>query len=99
MNVYVTAATVAEKWRMSGALLGMYCGPDARGPDDLAVPSDHQILFDREMLEASLLDAGFADPVDLTQATMDRHNADWRHVLDRYSLVVEARKPANVAAP
>jgi predicted SAM-dependent methyltransferase len=99
MNVYVTATTVAEKWRMSGALLGMYCGPDARGPDDLAVPSDHQILFDREMLEASLLDAGFADPVDLTQATMDRHNVDWRHVLDRYSLVLEARKPANVPAP
>ena len=99
MNVYVTASTVAEKWRMSGALLGMYCGPDARGPDDLTVPSDHQILFDREMLEASLLGAGFAAPLDLTQATMDRHNADWRHVLDRYSLVVEARKPGNVAAP
>jgi hypothetical protein len=78
---------------LSGALLGMYCGPDVRGPEDLAASSDHQILFDRPLLLAALEEAGFGGLVDLTEAVSDRHTDAWNQVVERYSIVVQGRKP------
>jgi SAM-dependent methyltransferase len=93
MAAYLAAQTPSRKWMLSGALLGMYCGPEVRGPDDLAVPSDHQILFDAPLLLASLEEVGFVELADLTQEVTDRHTEPWREVVDRYSIVVEGRKP------
>lgn len=94
MEAYLGADGQAEKWMLSGALLGMYCGPEVRGPQDLHVPSDHQALYDPELLMGALADAGFADLVDLTEQVTDRHTEPWRGVVDRYSIVVEGRRPA-----
>jgi SAM-dependent methyltransferase len=94
MEAYLTAETASEKWMLSGALLGMYCGPEVRGPEDLSVPSDHQILFDRSLLLGSLEEAGFAHVADLTEQVTDRHTAPWRDAVDRYSIVAQGRRPA-----
>jgi hypothetical protein len=72
----------------------MYCGPEVRGPENLCVPADHQILFDSSLLLASLEEAGFGHLADVTDQVTDRHTAPWREVVERYSIVVQGRKPA-----
>jgi SAM-dependent methyltransferase len=94
MEAYLAAGSAREKWMLSGALLGMYCGPEVQGPEDLSVPSDHQIFFDRSLLLGSLEQAGFTDLADLTEQVTDRHTASWREVVDRDSIVVQGRRPA-----
>jgi predicted SAM-dependent methyltransferase len=93
MQAYLAADTAREKWLLSGALLGQYCGPDTSGPADIQVPSDHQILFDRELLLGLLAEAGFVDLVDRTEQVIDRHTEAWRPIVDDYSIVLEARNP------
>lgn len=83
---------VEEKWRTMGALLGMYCHPGVRSPEELEVAADHQILFDQELLFWALHSAGFEDVQDLTEQVEDRHIESWREVVDRFSLIFEARK-------
>ena len=73
-------STIAEKWALSGALLGMYCNADTSRPEEIAWPADHQILFDAELLRWSLQNAGFADPVDRTADVIDYHTEDWKHL-------------------
>jgi hypothetical protein len=90
---------VAEKWPIMGSLLGMYCGPEVRDPRGLSVRSDHQLIFDPEMLEWALGAAGFTDIRDLTGEVEDRHSAPWRELVADYSLIAEAKKPAAVDAP
>jgi predicted SAM-dependent methyltransferase len=92
MKAYLAAEDDARRWMMSGALLGMYCGPDLRGPEDLPTESDHQILFDRALLHTALEDAGFVALTDLTETVTDRHTEAWSEVVSRYSLVAEGRK-------
>jgi SAM-dependent methyltransferase len=99
MEAYLAAETRREKWMLSGALLGMYCGPDVQGPDDLSVRSDHQILFDRSLLLGELNGAGFVELVDLTDQVTDRHTSPWKDVVDRYSIIVEGKKPVSGVAP
>ncbi|MDQ6749548.1 MAG: methyltransferase domain-containing protein [Actinomycetota bacterium] len=84
---------VDEKWRTMGALLGMYCHPGVRSPDELEVPSDHQLMFDWEMLSWVLTTAGFSSVVDLTERTSDSHTEAWRGVVPHFSLVAEAVRP------
>jgi SAM-dependent methyltransferase len=85
---------VDDKWRTMGAMLGMYCDPTVRAPDDLAVPSDHQLMFDWDMLVWALEQAGFAEISNLTNELVDRHTHEWRAVVPHFSLVAEAVKPA-----
>jgi SAM-dependent methyltransferase len=84
---------VDEKWRTMGALLGMYCHPGVRSPDQLEVPSDHQLMFDWEMLSWALTTAGFSHVTNLTGKTTDTHTEAWREVVPHFSLVAEAVRP------
>jgi hypothetical protein len=77
----------------------MYCGPDLEGPEGVKVPSDHQILFDPPLLMGALEHAGFIDVVDLTERITDRHTDPWKGIVDRYSIIVEGRKPPSNAGP
>ena len=88
------ASPVPEKWRTMGALLGMYCHPGVRSPEELEVPSDHQLVFDWDMLAWALTDAGFAAVSDLTGQVDDSHTEAWREVVPHFSLVVQAIRPA-----
>jgi len=97
MAAYLNAQRPADKWMVSGALLGMYCGPEVQGPADIPAAADHQILFDMELLLAVLGEAGFVDLRDLTSQVVDRHTEPWQHVVDRCSLVIEGRKPGREA--
>ena len=81
-----------EKWPLMGSVLGMYCGPDARDPRRLEHRSDHQIIFDSEILRWALDEAGFTDIEDLTGVATDRHVLGWRELVDDYSLIASARK-------
>jgi hypothetical protein len=99
MQAYLAAQDDQTRWMLSGALLGMYCGPDLHGPEDLPTDSDHQILFDAPLLLASLGSAGFVDLVDLTDIVSDRHTEGWTEVVARYSLVVQGQKAAERPAP
>ena len=92
MHTYLDA-TNDEKWRVIGALLGMYANADVRGPTELEHSGDHQILFDRELLEGELRLAGFVSIADRTDDVLDAHSTGWRDVIPRISLVFEARKP------
>jgi SAM-dependent methyltransferase len=93
MRAYLATDEQSTKWMLSGALLGMYTGTGVRGPDDLIYPADHQVLFDATLLTDALARSGFTDVADLTDAVDDRHTIGWSAIVDRYSLVVEARKP------
>jgi SAM-dependent methyltransferase len=99
MQAYLAAQDNRTRWMLSGALLGMYCGPDISGPEDLPTSSDHQILFDAPLLLGSLGHAGFVDLVDLTDTVNDRHTEGWSEVVARYSIVVQGRKAAEPLAP
>jgi predicted SAM-dependent methyltransferase len=92
MEAFV-ARPVPEKWPIMGSLLGMYCSPDARAPEQLKQRSDHQLIFDVPLLRWALESAGFTSVRDLTRETEDRHTAPWRVLVDDYSLIAEARKP------
>jgi SAM-dependent methyltransferase len=83
---------VEHKWRIMGALLGMYCGPQVSRPEDLEATSDHQLLLDAEVLAWAFERAGFEDVVDLTETVTDRHTESWRDVVPHFSLVVGAVK-------
>lgn len=83
-----------DKWRVMGAALGMFCGPTVSAPDELRVRSDHQLLFDRDLLHGVLTDAGFVEIRDRTEEISDRHTEAWKSVVPHFSLVFEAVKPA-----
>jgi SAM-dependent methyltransferase len=85
-----TASDVEAKWGLMGSLLGMYCGPETHGPEDLTVRSDHQLILDFDLLRWAFSEAGFADVRDVTQSTTDRHIEAWHEVVPHYSLVVVA---------
>jgi SAM-dependent methyltransferase len=84
---------VENKWRVTGALLGMYCAPEVARPEDLEVPADHQLLLDREVLEWAFKTAGFEGFADLTSEVTDRHTDSWKEVVPHFSLVAQAVKP------
>lgn len=83
---------VAGKWRTMGAVLGMYCHPGVSAPEDLEVPSDHQMMFDWELISWSLASTGFHDIVNLTTEVRDKHTEDWCEVVPHFSLIAEAVK-------
>jgi SAM-dependent methyltransferase len=80
------------KWALMGALLGMYCAPDTAMPSQLAWPSDHQILFDGDLLRWAVETAGYCDAVDLTAELADVHSEAWKDLVSDFSLIFEARK-------
>jgi predicted SAM-dependent methyltransferase len=92
MRSYLSAEG-GEKWPLMGSLLGMYCNPAVREPTELTRRSDHQIVFDAQLLHAALEQAGFVDIVDRTTESDDRHSVGWRPMVDYYSLIMEARRP------
>jgi SAM-dependent methyltransferase len=83
---------VEGKWRVMGALLGMYCHPGVRSAEDLEVRSDHQLMFDWELLAWALRSAGFREVADLTGEASDRHIVAWREVVPHFSLVAQGIK-------
>jgi predicted SAM-dependent methyltransferase len=80
------------KWALMGAILGMYCSPDTTTPAHLAWPSDHQILFDTELLRWAMETAGYSDAVDVTSKLADIHTEAWKDLVSDFSLIFEARK-------
>jgi SAM-dependent methyltransferase len=80
------------KWALMGALLGMYCSPDTTTPAHLVWQSDHQILFDSELLRWAVETAGYTDAVDVTSEFADIHTEAWRDLVSDFSLIFEARK-------
>lgn len=93
MQAWLDAA-VDDKWKLMGALLGMYPNPGTRGPAQLVMPADHQVLFDFDLLSWALTEAGFSQVSDLTTEVVDRHTEAWRGIVPHCSLVAEAVKPA-----
>jgi hypothetical protein len=83
-------ASVPDKWPLIGSLLGMYCNPQSRAPEDLVARSDHQIVFDPELLTWALSEAGFGEIVNRTDEEDDRHSVAWRGLVERYSLIMRA---------
>ncbi len=47
-------------------------------------------MFDRELLRWALSEAGFSEIVDRTDEDDDRHSVAWRHMVERYSLIMRA---------
>ncbi len=88
------ARPVREKWPLMGSILGMYCSPDVRDPRGLGIRADHQLIFDLPLLRWALESAGFEGVRDLTGKLEDRHSVPWRGLVPDYSLIAEARKPA-----
>jgi len=93
MQALLTCA-LPEKWPLMGSLLGMYCGPEDRDPRALDHRSDHQVIFDPEVLKWALDSAGFTDIQDLTGSVSDRHVLGWRDLVEDYSLIASARRPS-----
>lgn len=87
------ASPVEEKWRTMGAMLGMYCHPGVLTPEGLEVPSDHQLMFDWDMLRWALAEGGFEQISDLTGQVSDGHTDGWREVVPHFSIIAEATKP------
>jgi hypothetical protein len=86
-------ADIEGKWRVMGALLGMYCSPTVSDPRELTRPADHQILFDAELLRWALEQTGYVDVEDHTADIVDRHTDAWREVVPHFSLVMRATRP------
>ncbi len=86
-------ASVPEKWPLIGSLLGMYVTLADREPEALKLRSDHQIVFDRDLLAWALEEAGFRDVADRTSEVEDRHTAGWAAMVEHYSLIMEATSP------
>lgn len=98
MDAFKSSA-VEEKWPIIGSLLGMYCGPGVRDPSGLKLRSDHQLIFDAQLLSWALRSAGFVGFRDLTGVVHDRHTEAWRPLVTDYSLVAEALKPPTNPRP
>ena len=81
---------VEEKWRITGAMLGMYCSPTVQTPEDLIVRADHQLLFDETVLRWAFETAGFREIQDLTETVEDSHTEAWREVIPHFSLIFRA---------
>ena len=80
------------KWALMGALLGMYCSPATAAPSQLIWPSDHQILFDNELLRWAVESAGYHNAVDLTAEQADVHTEAWKDLVSDFSIILEASK-------
>lgn len=89
------SCSTAEKWSLVNALYGMYGGPEIARPEDIPASrrSDHQAMYDFDLLESVLLAAGFSRVKDLTGKVRDRHVEAWAPLVDHYSLVVAAYTP------
>jgi predicted SAM-dependent methyltransferase len=83
---------VEQKWRTMGAMLGMFCHPGVRSPEELEVAADHQLMFDKPLLSWALETAGFVEVTDLTERLTDRHSESWSEVVPHFSLIFEAHK-------
>jgi SAM-dependent methyltransferase len=92
MDAYCRAP-ITQKWPLMGSLLGMYCSPSITSAAELTMPSDHQIVFDWDLLRWALDSAGFEDVTDVTGRTADRHTEAWGGMVRHYSLAASARSP------
>jgi hypothetical protein len=89
---FVDERDLGRKWAVMGALLGMYANPKVDRPTLLSQPADHQVLFDAQILEWALREAGFARLENLTGSVTDVHTEGWRELVPDLSLVVRAYK-------
>lgn len=86
------ASPVEDKWRVMGALLGMYSHAGVHSAEELEVDSDHQITFDWPLLCWALESAGFQDIVDRTGEVSDTHTELWTDAVAHFSLIAQASK-------
>lgn len=86
------ASPVEDKWRVMGALQGMYSHPGVHSAEELEVGSDHQITFDWPLLFWALESAGFHDIVDRTGEVSDSHTEGWSAAVPHFSLIAQAGK-------
>jgi len=84
-------ASLDEKWALMAILFGMRANPRVRAPSDLKHRADHQVAFDREVLEWALRTAGYSDIRDLTGHVSDVHTVGWESLVPSLSLIYEAR--------
>lgn len=92
--------SIASKWALMNAFFGYASGPEVTGPEQLAGPRerpDHKVIYDFTLLESVLRQSGFGHIEDLSELTTDRHTEAWRGIVSPMSLVVRARRPAEVA--
>jgi SAM-dependent methyltransferase len=83
--------TAGAVWAAQNAIFGYWAHPaDVRGPEALAVPPDHKILFTFGMLEQLLTKNGFADVRDVTGDDPCRHLLDWEPYIPRMCLELRA---------
>jgi SAM-dependent methyltransferase len=91
MRAYICAPP-KDKWRLIGALLGMYANAGVATPEELTADADHQLLLDAPLLETVLREAGFTGVRNISACVSDAHTEGWRDVVGRLSLVIEAYK-------
>lgn len=87
------SASLPEKWALMGGLLGMYVGPDCVAPEGIPSPSDHQVLFDAEVMRWCLEEVGFHSVTNISEEVSDFHTEAWQPLVRRYSLIFEGQKP------
>jgi SAM-dependent methyltransferase len=88
---------IDEKWGVMGALLGMNCPPDVSTPGQLLCTSQHQILFDAELLRWAFETSGYTNVADRTENVQDVHTEAWASIVPSFSMVFEAYKPPSPA--
>ncbi len=69
-------APLEKKLRIVEAIFGV-TDPPGTTPDRLMVLELHKVIFDFELLEHALLEAGFVRVEDVSLTTTDRHMAPW----------------------
>jgi SAM-dependent methyltransferase len=87
---------VRTKWFAMSAIFGTPCGPEWTNPADLdgrASWTEHQALYDVELLTDVVSQAGFTEIEDITDDVSDRHDEGWADVIPRLSLKVRAVAP------
>ncbi len=89
-------AAIPAKWAMLSALLGQRsANPHLGSPEQFLGLAQHQTVFDFQLLEWVLSQAGFCQVRDRTEELCDHHCEEWREVVPHLSLVVEARRSGN----
>jgi predicted SAM-dependent methyltransferase len=85
-------APLEKKWQLVDAVFGV-TGPPDTTPDHLMVLAQHKVIFDFELLQDSLLRAGFSSVEDVSRVETDHHTEAWdaAGLVEKISLIVRAQ--------
>lgn len=90
-----THGDAGKKWAVVNAVFGYYLPAGRVDPSDFLHASprpDHMCMFDFDLLAGLLTSAGFDKVCDRSQVYVDRHDDAWAELVDKFSLIVEARR-------